>query len=101
MQSNWTPSQSQRTVAANRQPGDCCQSCAAANMGAVVQLPFGLPSVDIDQNTLLIGAAVIAAAVVGFQLFGGRSAKRRSVAKAKAQYAAKYAEETGRFPSFR
>lgn len=101
MQENWTPTQSQRTVAQGRQPSDTCGNCAAANMGAVVQLPFGLPAIDFNQNNLLIGVGVIAAAVIGYQLFSGRSAKRRRVASAKADFAKKYADETGRFPSFR
>lgn len=99
MQNNWRANQDQRTVAASRAPYDTCECRSAANMGAV-NLPFGITLPDFNQNNLLIGAGVIAAAVLGYQLFASKGAKRRRVATAKAKFAQQYAEETGRLPRF-
>lgn len=105
MQQAWSPSQSQITAAAGRQPVPCCQECAAANMGGVgFTFPtITLPSLpNIDQNTLLIGAGLAVAAVVGYSLMtGGRAAKGRRTASVKAQFAKEYADATGRMPTFK
>jgi len=98
MMNTWSPTDSQINAAASRQPAPCCGDCAAANMGNVgFTLPFDMP--DIDQNMLLYAAAAIAAGVVIYQLMSKRKSSR-GVAKAKADYARRYAEETGRFPRF-
>lgn len=99
MQHNWRANADQLSIAASRAPFDICNCQSAANMGAI-ELPFGLQIPDFNQNQLLIGAGILAAAVLGYQMFAGKSAKRRRVASAKAKFAQQYAEETGRFPRF-
>lgn len=94
MQTQWTPTASQNTVAASRQPEPCCANCAAANMGNV---GFTMPA--FDQTTLLYFAAAGLAAVVIYSMMTKRG-PNKSIARAKADYAQKFAAETGRFPRF-
>lgn len=104
MMTNWTPTPDQKILAMTRTPAPCCPSCAAragAGLGNVgfTWPTFSLPA-GIDQNTLLIGAGALVAAYVGYSLlFGGRR-RSKGVAKAKAEFAQRYAAETGRFPKF-